>query len=375
MIEDKGKNSMRILRLPVSGTGMSVLLFAVVIAATFLTLTPVMAQEAEVTTVTVIAPEYVEEKETFDVTIDVDSVTDLNSAQFDLSFDPGVLEVTEVTDGFLDGTVIPIYNEGDIDSGTIKNVISGFPEEVDTIVSGSGYLARISFNVKGEEGARSMLHISKGKLFKFVDGILEKISVTGIPAEIIVGVEGDEDEEEEGEEDVREEVIPGSPNITAWKPAEAVISNMVGESRTFNISVNQIADISWQINGTEVQTNVSVTEAAHTNTSAVTGTWNISVIATNTTTGLSAMHTWIWRVKPTATVTSTPTLTPEVTPTPEAEGRLTPTPTPTPTTEGKPTPTPTPKPAVPGFEAIFAIAVMSTIAYAYNLLRNRGERR
>jgi hypothetical protein len=362
------KNSRRILKLPpMAGTGMLVLLVLIAIAATFLTVAPVIAQEAEVT---VNAPEYVEEKETFDVTIDVDSVTDLNSAQFDLSFDPDVLEVTEVTDGFIDGTVIPIYNEGDIDSGTIKNVISGFPEEVDTLVSGSGYLARISFNVKGEEGARSMLRISKGKLFKFVDGILEKISATGIPAEIIVGVEGDEDEEEEGEEDVRDEVIPGSPNITAWKPTEAVISNIVGEPRTFNISVNQIADISWQINGTEVQTNGTVTEAAYTNKSAVIGTWNISVIATNTTTGLSDMHTWIWSVKPTVTVTSTPTRALGVPPTPEAKTEGITTPTATPATAGKPTPTPTSKPTVPGFEAIFAIAVMSAIAYI--LLRLRG---
>ena len=367
-MEEKGRNSRRILKLPLPGAGMSVLLVLILIAiaATFLTVAPVIAQAAEVT-VSVNAPEYVEEKETFDVTIDVDSVTDLNSAQFDLSFNPDVAEVTKVMEGQIDGTEIPIYYWDYIDSRI--EVISGFPEEVDTLVSGSGYLARISFEVKGEKGDGSILNISKGKLFKFVDGILEKISATGIPAEIIVGVEGNEDEEEEGDEDVREEVTPWSPNITAWKPAEVVISNTVGESRTFNISVNQIADIRWQINGTEVQTNESIIEAAYTNMSAVIGTRNISVIATNTTTGLSDMHTWIWGVTPTATVTSTPILAPEVTPTPEAEAEGTPKPTATPTTAENPTPTP----AVPGFEAIFAIAVISTIAY--NLLRRRGERR
>ncbi|MDI6810765.1 MAG: hypothetical protein QMD80_03675 [archaeon] len=97
------------------------------------------------------------------------------------------------------------------------------------------------------------------------------------------------------------EVTIVAPNITAWRPIEAVVNDAEGESRTFNIRVNQTVDISWQINGTEVQTNESVTEAAYTNMSAV-GTWNISAIATNTTTGLSDMHTWIWRV----TLTPTP---------------------------------------------------------------------
>jgi hypothetical protein len=81
------------------------------------------------------------------------------------------------------------------------------------------------------------------------------------------------------------------------------------------VTVDQEADISWQINGTEVQTDEGVTEAEFTR-SAVAGTWNVSAIATSTETGLSSMHTWIWSVTP------TPTLAPGVTPTP------TPTPTP-----------------------------------------------
>jgi hypothetical protein len=367
-MEERGKNSWRILKLPMIGTGMSVLLFAIVIAVTLLTLTPVMAQEAEVT---VNAPEYVKEGATFDVTIDVDSVTDFNFGMFDLSFDHHVMEVTDVTDGRIDDTKIPIPKRSYVfmDSDTIKVMpeLSGY-----ATVSGSGYLAKITFKVKGKEGDESVLDISNGELTKLVKGkeekkIAEEILANWTDAEVRVDVE--EEDEEEEEEGVGEELIQGSPNIADWKPAEAVISNTVGEPRTFNIYVNQIADIRWQINGTRVQTNESIIEATYTNTSAVIGTWNISVIATNTTTGLLDMHTWIWSVIPTATVTPTPTLTPEVTPTPEAEGTPTLKPTPTPTTEGKPTPTPTPKPAVPGFEAIFAIAVMSAIAY--NLLRGR----
>ena len=148
-------------------------------------------------------------------------------------------------------------------------------------------------------------------------------------------------------------------NITAWNPIEAIVNNTEGESRTFNITTNQTVNISWQINGTEVQTNESVTEAVYTNTSAVVGIWNVSAIATNTTIGVSDMHTWTWRV----------TLTPTITPTPAVNITSTPTPTPsvTPTPTSKPsiTPTPvsTPTPSPPGFETGLAFAAIFAVAY------------
>lgn len=155
------------------------------------------------------------------------------------------------------------------------------------------------------------------------------------------------------------EVTVGASNITAWNPIEAIVNNTEGESRTFNITTNQTVNISWQINGTEVQTNESVTEAAYTNASAVVGTWNVSAIATNTTTGLSDMHTWTWSV----------TLTPTITPTPAVNITSTPTPTPsvTPTPTSKPSITPapvsTPTPSPPGFEAGFAFVAIFAVAY------------
>ena len=178
--------------------------------------------------------------------------------------------------------------------------------------------------------------------------------------EIVVGEAGDE--------------VTVPTNIRAWKPIEAVVNNAVGESRTFNASINQLADISWQINGTEVQTNESVTDATYTNTSAVIGTWNVSAIATNTTTGLSDIHTWIWRVTatPVANITSKPTPTSAVAPIP----LLTPTPksklSPRPTSIATPTPTKSAKPAVPGFEPLFALAAIFAVAYLL-LFRKKGD--
>ena len=360
----KGKSSKKTLMPSMSMVGMAILLIP--IAFTFLAVTPVIAaQEVEVK---VNAPEEVEEGETFVVTIDIKDVTDFTSGKFDLSFDSSVVDAddTDVTEGSIDGETIPIFMSKVVDS-TIRVTLVMLP--IGTAVSGSGYLAKIDFKVKGEGGAESVLNLSNGQLVKIIKGdkwdIEEKIPANWTDAKIRIG------DEEEEEEDIGEEVTPGSPNITAWKPAEAVVSNAVGEARTFNITVNQIADISWQINGTEVQTNESVTEAVFTK-SAVIGTWNVSAIATNTTTGLSDMHTWIWSVTSTATVT--PTLAPGVTPTPTLALGETPKPTPTPTLAPGVTPKPTtptsiPTPKPPGFEAIFAIAVMSEIAYI--LLKRR----
>ena len=193
------------------------------------------------------------------------------------------------------------------------------------------------------------------------------------------GILKDEDKKEydiEGDTEIEvgesgKEVTIGAPNITALRPVEAVVNNREDESKTFNITVNQTVNIIWQINGTEVQTNESVTEATYTNTSAVVGTWNVSAIATNITTGLSDMHTWIWCVTLTPTATPTPAVNITLTSTP-----IPPTPpplvTPTPTPKPSPSHTSTPMPAPPGFKA--GSVFVSIFAVAYLLLhRKKGD--
>ena len=348
-----------------AGAGVAVL-FALIMTMSF-AVTLVIAQPVEVWAN---APPSVEADETFVVTIDIADVTDLNSAQFDLSFDKSVVKVSDVKEGKINEEEIQISNWIlNSDGDTVKILaVMPFGEHA----SGSGYLAEIKFKVEGKKGEKSVLSLSNEKLYNVS---AKRIEAVWDGTEITIGVEEKEDdEEEEYGEEVSEGATPGSPVITAWEPAETVVSNAVGELRTFNSTVNQIADIRWQINGTEVQTNESVTEAVYSNTSAVIGTWNVSTIVTNTTTGLSDMRTWIWSVTPTANVavTPVPTLASEVTPTPEAETEGTPAPAQAPGVSVTPkptTPTPTPKPPVPGFEAISAIAMISTIAYI--LLKKR----
>ncbi len=183
------------------------------------------------------------------------------------------------------------------------------------------------------------------------------------------------DEEDDGDEE--------PPSITAWTPVEVRVNNVEGDSRTFSIFVNQPVDISWQLNGTEVQTDESVTEATYTNASAVWGIWNVSAIATNRATGLSEMHTWRWNVTPALaaasptpvvnlTATPAPTPSPSSTSTPVSTAAITPTSTPaqastpTPEEKQKQREEETPKPR--GFEVFFA--VIGLLAVTYLLRRN-----
>src|SRR5659263_689583 len=85
----------------------------------------------------------------------------------------------------------------------------------------------------------------------------------------------------------------GAPSITGSAPASP-LNNIAGVTRSFNITVNQTVNVTWYINGTLVQSNVSVTEAMFTNTSAVAGIWNITAIANNT--NGTAFQTWFWTV-------------------------------------------------------------------------------
>jgi len=241
-----------------------------------------------------------------------------------------------------------------MDKGTIR-VFFTVPEA--TGVSGSGYLAKISFNVKGDEGDECALEIENGFLGNTT---AEEIVADWIDATIKIG-------KEEGEEEQQ------PPSITAREPAEEAVSSTEGKSITFEITVDQEVDISWQIKGTEEQVDEGVTKAEFTR-SAVAGTWNVSAIATSTETGLTSMHTWIWSVTaesteasegtptPTLAPGETPTPTPKATPSPGQTVKATPTVKPTSPPKSKET-TPTPTSKTPGFEAIFAIAAMSAIAY------------
>ena len=112
------------------------------------------------TVVSVDAPEYVAEKEKFNAAIRIEDATDLNSGQFNLSFDASVVNVTDLRDGEIDGEAVPIIWNF-LDAGMVRVVVS---MPIGEGVSGSGCLAEVEFEVKGESGEKSKLDISDGLL-------------------------------------------------------------------------------------------------------------------------------------------------------------------------------------------------------------------
>ena len=138
-----------------------------------------MAQKAQVR---VNSPDVV--SGTFNATIDIYNVVDLDSGQFDVSFNSSAVNVTAVYDGNIGGTTVPISNWRFMDSDTIRVLfdISG----VDA-VSGSGSLATINFEITGSVGHVSVLDISDGALFD-LDTYSEGIPAIWNDCEVTLGV-------------------------------------------------------------------------------------------------------------------------------------------------------------------------------------------
>ena len=88
----------------------------------------------------------------------------IDAAQYDITYDPAVIEVTDVTDGDIGGTTIPVSSWGYIPTGvqgTIR-VINNVPNAPG--VTGTGYLAEIHFDVVGSSGATSAIDLHDGVL-------------------------------------------------------------------------------------------------------------------------------------------------------------------------------------------------------------------
>ncbi len=111
--------------------------------------------------VAVNAPEFV--SGTFEVTIDIEDVTDLDSGQFDLSFDPDVVRFVDVEVGSIDSTEVPIDMFRLMEEGRACVL---FNLKGDAVVSGSGYVASIIFETKGVQGDTSTMDLSKCLLVK-----------------------------------------------------------------------------------------------------------------------------------------------------------------------------------------------------------------
>ena len=152
--------------------------------AAILILLAVLATHAAAVTVSVDAPEYVSGNG-FDVEIKIDDIDDLDSGQFDISFNSSVVNVTDLDDDVEDGeigdTTVPIENCYFMGANTIRLLfnlpgVSG--------VGGSGTLATIKFEVVGRSGDSSFMDISDVLL---VDIESEVISADWVGSMVTLG--------------------------------------------------------------------------------------------------------------------------------------------------------------------------------------------
>jgi len=117
------------------------------------------------------APKYVATGSTFIASVNIKNVVDLYAANYDVTFEPNVLEVTNVSNGLIAGTAIPVDIWREITPGTIR-LINTLPAL--SGVSGSGYLAKLEFRVIGSAGSNSYIKLSSG--------VLSNTSANEIPA-------------------------------------------------------------------------------------------------------------------------------------------------------------------------------------------------
>jgi hypothetical protein len=83
--------------------------------------------------------------------------------------------------------------------------------------------------------------------------------------------------------------------LTSYDPQSENIINMEESARSFSITLNQIINVTWYINGTSQQTDTNVKTSSYTNNSAKIGYWNVSAVASNENGTL--MQTWWWSVR------------------------------------------------------------------------------
>jgi len=121
--------------------------------------------------VSVVAPVSIAQDTSFSASINVNQVTNFDAANYDITYDPAVLEVTGVGNGIVGGATIPVDMWAVIAPGTIRviNNASGLVG-----VNGSGFLAVIRFHVIGAAGNTSWINL--------LNGVLSGNAANNIPA-------------------------------------------------------------------------------------------------------------------------------------------------------------------------------------------------
>lgn len=128
------------------------------------------------------APPYVSE-DAFEVTMDVTEITDLNGGQFDLTYDPDVINVVDVESGMIDDTEIPIVGERHFKDDDYDRYRVIFRLDGNDCASGSGYVAKIIFEVVGGTGDVSAIDIPE-EFKRMLSDCIGAQTATGLTGEI-----------------------------------------------------------------------------------------------------------------------------------------------------------------------------------------------
>jgi hypothetical protein len=114
--------------------------------------------------VSIDAPAEVDADTNFIARVNITDVTNFNACNYNITYDPSVFKLTDVTDGLIGDTAIPAEHGNELSSGTTNTTIVA--EHVPGIsgVSGSGYLAELHFHVIGEYNITSDIVIFNGIL-------------------------------------------------------------------------------------------------------------------------------------------------------------------------------------------------------------------
>jgi len=112
-------------------------------------------------TVSVDAPDTAAPDSDFTASLDISQVTELDSCNYDVSFDAAVLRLDDVASGLIGSTVIPVDMYNELSPGVYR-VVQNVPGL--TGATGSGYLAVLHFHVIGSEGDSSAISLSNGVL-------------------------------------------------------------------------------------------------------------------------------------------------------------------------------------------------------------------
>ena len=112
-------------------------------------------------TVSISTPTQVAVDTDFIAMVNISTVTNFDATNYDITFNPAVLQVSNVTSGLISATTIPVDMWSVITPGTLR-VIQNVPGL--SGVSGSGYLSKIQFHVIGSAGSNSQINLANGVL-------------------------------------------------------------------------------------------------------------------------------------------------------------------------------------------------------------------